>query len=223
MLTSEAGGTNKKKKKRKHHADGVSIQPHIGEKNSSVGTDEAKKQKEVIDTTPQLPDSGGPAIQLTRGMPAEGPVIDSKDEHAAEKAPEEGKKQPVLPWMRLPVKIEAGQGVPLKDVRGLDVRLQDALKACEPSSTLTVPSMLMHMEAKDAPVLWSFFLHPTHVLFCTQCQERIAQVRAALATALGRGSCQDSGASKLRRRVCGALPSAGGCMAGNSRRAFCSP
>ncbi len=60
--------------------------------------------------------------------------------HAAEKAPEEGKNQPVLPWMRLPVKIEAGQGVPLMDVRGLDERLQDALKACElPARSLYRP------------------------------------------------------------------------------------
>jgi len=52
------------------------------------------------------------------------------------KQPAESKSQPVLPWMRLPIRIAAGQGVPLEDVRGLDQRLQDALTACKPSTLL---------------------------------------------------------------------------------------
>ena len=42
------------------------------------------------------------------------------------------RKQPseaVLPWMRLPVSIEPGQGVQLGGVGGLDPRLRDKLKA----------------------------------------------------------------------------------------------
>lgn len=52
------------------------------------------------------------------------------------KQPAESKSEPVLPWMRLPIRIAAGQGVPLEDVRGLDQRLQDALTACEPFTLL---------------------------------------------------------------------------------------
>ncbi len=134
MLTSEAGGTNKKKRKRKHDAEKVNTQPHVGERNPSAGSHEAKKQEEAVEapaTTPQLPDNGGPEIEPTHEKPAKATGIDSKRDDAAGKAPEEGKNQPVLPWMRLPIKIEAGQGVPLEDVRGLDERLQTALKACE--------------------------------------------------------------------------------------------
>ncbi len=43
-----------------------------------------------------------------------------------------GKGAPVLPWMRLPVSIEPGAGVPLESVRGLDVRLLDSLRASAP-------------------------------------------------------------------------------------------
>lgn len=127
MLTSEAGGTKKKEKKRKHDAEKVNSKPHFGENSPSVGSDEAKKLEEA----PQLPDSAGPEIELTHEKATKGTGINNKDDDAAGKAPEEGKNQPVLPWMRLPVKIEAGQGVPLEDVRGLDERLQTALKACK--------------------------------------------------------------------------------------------
>ena len=39
------------------------------------------------------------------------------------------KAPPVLPWMRVPVSIEAGTGIPLKDVRGLNGGLLSALRA----------------------------------------------------------------------------------------------
>ena len=39
------------------------------------------------------------------------------------------KAAPVLPWMRLPISIEAGQGTPMEDVRGLDPRLRACLRA----------------------------------------------------------------------------------------------
>jgi hypothetical protein len=38
------------------------------------------------------------------------------------------KRAPVLPWMRLPTTIEAGGGVLLEDVVGLDRRLVQSLK-----------------------------------------------------------------------------------------------
>lgn len=60
-----------------------------------------------------------------------------KDEEpqALEKSEDrKGKKaEPVLPWMRLPIRIEAGQGVPLADVSGLELRLRQRLEACEAS------------------------------------------------------------------------------------------
>ena len=56
--------------------------------------------------------------------------IESRDAEHADAPPQ--KKQPsaaVLPWMRLPVSIEPGQGVQLGGVGGLDPRLRDKLKA----------------------------------------------------------------------------------------------
>lgn len=35
---------------------------------------------------------------------------------------------PVLPWMRLPVSFDAGSGLPLQDVHGLDPALQACLR-----------------------------------------------------------------------------------------------
>ena len=34
----------------------------------------------------------------------------------------------VLPWIRVPLSVQAGAGVPLQDVRGLDARLRRALQ-----------------------------------------------------------------------------------------------
>ena len=56
--------------------------------------------------------------------------MESRDAQHAD-APHK-RKQPseaVLPWMRLPVSIEPGQGVQLGGVGGLDPRLRDKLKA----------------------------------------------------------------------------------------------
>lgn len=39
-----------------------------------------------------------------------------------------GKAAPVLPWMRVPVAIEASEGTPLDEVQGLDPRLRTALE-----------------------------------------------------------------------------------------------
>ena len=40
---------------------------------------------------------------------------------------------PVLPWMRVPITIEQGRGVPLSEVHGLPAHLVSALRNSEPS------------------------------------------------------------------------------------------
>lgn len=56
-----------------------------------------------------------------------------------------GKPAPVLPWMRVPVAIEASEGILLEEVRGLEPRLRGALEG----AGLGVPSgIALGMEAR---------------------------------------------------------------------------
>lgn len=41
-----------------------------------------------------------------------------------------GAPQPVLPWMRLPISIPTGSGVPLEQVQGLNPALRQAVGDC---------------------------------------------------------------------------------------------
>ncbi len=47
-------------------------------------------------------------------------------------APSKTKALPVLPWMRVPISIESGTGIPLKKVKGLHPLALEALQACKP-------------------------------------------------------------------------------------------
>ena len=44
----------------------------------------------------------------------------------ADKLPK-GKSAPVLPWMRVPIAIQPGAGIPVAQVPGLDDRLRQAV------------------------------------------------------------------------------------------------
>jgi ATP-dependent RNA helicase DDX51/DBP6 len=54
------------------------------------------------------------------------------DAAAGKPAPPAGGTGPVLPWMKVPITIEAGTGVALEDVGGLDPRLRKALEQGAP-------------------------------------------------------------------------------------------
>lgn len=55
------------------------------------------------------------------------PVPDSEQGNDTKAA--KSKSLPVLPWMRVPISIEAGTGVPLSEVRGLHPLAMTALQA----------------------------------------------------------------------------------------------
>ncbi|KAK9821304.1 hypothetical protein WJX81_005661 [Elliptochloris bilobata] len=57
-------------------------------------------------------------------------VEDGVPEEEPQPKAKAGKGAPVLPWMRLPVNIEPGAGMPLESVKGLDARLLASLHAC---------------------------------------------------------------------------------------------
>lgn len=53
------------------------------------------------------------------------------EKSGVEASMEGAKSQPVLPWMRVPIAIESGEGIAFHLVKGLDDRLQAALQARE--------------------------------------------------------------------------------------------
>jgi len=53
-------------------------------------------------------------------------------DHEATEASAKTKALPVLPWMRVPISIESGTGIPLNKVKGLHPLALEALQACKP-------------------------------------------------------------------------------------------
>lgn len=78
--------------------------------------------------SPDSPEAGSEAPSAVAIDPDE---LRPGEDEPAPKA-KAGKGAPVLPWMRLPVNIEPGGGVPLESVHGLDARLLDSLRASAP-------------------------------------------------------------------------------------------
>lgn len=85
------------------------------------------------------PASGGSEGQPAEPQAAEAqPAAGSHDADAAAAEQQQrqqpaakakgGKPAPVLPWMRVPIAIEASEGVLLEEVKGLDPRLKSALE-----------------------------------------------------------------------------------------------
>ena len=82
------------------------------------------------DTAPGSPQQGRKR-QRTKGAATEQADDESggqPDEGSNEPSKAHAKAAPVLPWMRLPISIESGEGTPLAEVRGLDPRLQARLR-----------------------------------------------------------------------------------------------
>ena len=76
--------------------------------------------------------------------------------------PDKSKALPVLPWMRVPISIEAGTGVPLTEVRGLHPL---ALAALRRGKLCATPDECMH--AKMACVTSGFGIHSPATLVHT--------------------------------------------------------
>ncbi len=159
----DAEGKVKKKKKRKQDPLDEDGHQSPGELTESEKQPKVKKQRKA------------PSEER---LQASASLIESQAllaENAAEKGIggtgkllADGKNQPVLPWMRLPIKIEAGQGVPLEDVRGLDSRLQDALKACEHQmlGSLSITSTCMQYQTPCQMPICSFKISRTGTQKC---------------------------------------------------------
>jgi hypothetical protein len=69
-----------------------------------------------------------------------------------------GKPAPVLPWMRVPIAIEASEGVLLEEVQGLDARLRAALEGeatlpCAVVIGMLRTRLLQGGKAERAPIL----------------------------------------------------------------------
>ena len=96
----------------------------------------------------------------SQGHDQNGRADDAED---GDQAPKNKKKlkhasDAVLPWMRLPVSIEAGQGVQLNDVGGLDPRLRDKMRAgVQPPCNISADVTLLP-DARHAQILRDPFL-----------------------------------------------------------------
>ncbi|DBA71432.1 TPA: hypothetical protein ACH3X2_011231 [Trebouxia sp. C0005] len=112
----------------------------------------------------------------------------SVDPEATE-APAKAKALPVLPWMRVPISIESGTGVPLNKVKGLHPLAQEALQACRYTELFPVQAAAWrvlaggHSKAHDlciaAPTgsgkTLAYALPMLHCLTgCTRAQSRLA-------------------------------------------------
>lgn len=82
---------------------------------------------------------------------------------------EGGKPAPVLPWMRVPIAIEASEGVLLEEVQGLDPRLKSALEGAAAPGGCCVPprkSSCRCMAAAAHAVGQRAAAHPTAPAAC---------------------------------------------------------
>ncbi|KAF5837997.1 P-loop containing nucleoside triphosphate hydrolase protein [Dunaliella salina] len=80
----------------------------------------------------------GTAAQPKAKQRSTGSSQDRHDSVPASQQPSKPQAAPVLPWMRVPILIEAGSGVPLQHVAGLDPRLQRAMSAASNSCLHTL-------------------------------------------------------------------------------------
>lgn len=70
-------------------------------------------------------DTADPGPGKQRSDLKEAPNLSRKA--ASKRTRETARSAPMLSWMRVPVEIKAGRGVPISAVRGLNVGLKDAL------------------------------------------------------------------------------------------------
>ena len=111
----------------------------------ATGTAVPEKQQRLaasgaVDLASQPPlTAGGSADSRPRSKPAQPTAAAGPDKRATDQRdpphdedgaaqPKARKAPPVLPWMRLPISIEAGTGIPLDNVCGLHAQLLSALR-----------------------------------------------------------------------------------------------
>ena len=137
--------TTKKKKRKREDPNAVKQLDKAQANGDPVGVHEHAKEAEQVVPAAEQPSSTQTAAVTTAAgkaghplQPEEGHAHVMRDVPDAGGAGEAGdgepakpskKAAPVLPWMRLPISVEPGQGVRLAQVRGLDPRLRASLQA----------------------------------------------------------------------------------------------
>ena len=116
LVNTEGGGT----------AKDPDVQPARKKKQQQNGDNIQAAERRVIDP--------GSLPEQTDFMQPRGTAGDESKQPDQARHIGKDRGQPVLPWMRVPVEIEAGEGVPFVHVRGMDSRLQSALLKCEQGS-----------------------------------------------------------------------------------------
>lgn len=140
-----AGDTNTKRKKKGDQSSAKvkkrKRQPDEGQPISSrapliapgmdLSDSEEQAQAEATSDTPGRTDGSPLDVRASDGGEKQEPEGDLSSK--AKKAKHSGgKAQPILPWMRVPVEIEDGGGVPLGMVQGLHPSLIAGLQKREP-------------------------------------------------------------------------------------------
>ena len=114
-------------------ADAVPHRPDSGAEGPEDAPAASKIPESTHETAEQHHDIRGhlPASQSSSSQNANEPEEEGehRSKHRSKQKQPKQASDAVLPWMRLPVSITAGQGVQLGDVGGLDPRLRDKMHA----------------------------------------------------------------------------------------------
>ena len=115
-------------------ADAVFQRPDTVAEDTDDAPAAGNVPESTLETAGQRQDNGAhlPASQSRPGQREANEPEEEREDRRKHKTRQKQPKQAsdaVLPWMRLPVSITAGQGVQLGDVGGLDPRLRDKMRA----------------------------------------------------------------------------------------------
>ena len=120
-------GLHQSKKLRLDQADGSS-QPELSGPSSSLASPTRHSASNSDDASPSKREVNKLHAPEARKPEQKGQIVEpphvSEPKNASNNAP-------VLAWMRVPIEIEAGGGLALSLVKGIDPRLVEALYKCE--------------------------------------------------------------------------------------------